>query len=57
MKPIPNTTPDGQLACVFKTAWLNHFAPPIGNGLGCVACETGQLDLFMHGRMTDGLQT
>ena len=28
------------LVCAFGTPWLDHFAPPIGTGRGCVACQT-----------------
>lgn len=38
-KPLPlNTTRSGELACAFGTAWLDHFKPPIGNGIGCLWC-------------------
>jgi len=38
MKPRPNRTPDGALACAYGTPWLDHFAPPIGTGRGCAHC-------------------
>lgn len=38
-KPKLNTTPDGELACMFGTPWLDHFSPPIGTGKGCQACR------------------
>ena len=28
------------LLCFFGTEWLNHFQPPVGNGLGCIHCAT-----------------
>ena len=34
-----NTTPDGQVACVFGTPWLDHWDPPMGSGRGCTACD------------------
>ena len=39
VKPKPNTTPDGQLACLFGVTWLDHFDPPIGNVRGCSFCD------------------
>lgn len=41
-KGKPNTTPDGELACAFRTPWLDHWAPPLGTGKGCARCEHGQ---------------
>jgi len=38
MKPRPNRTADGALACAYGTPWLDHFAPPIGTGRGCAHC-------------------
>src|SRR3990167_197289 len=35
-----NQTIDGQIACAFGTPYLDHFAPPIGTGKGCEACDT-----------------
>ena len=33
------------LVCAFGTPWLDHFAPPIGTGRGCQACDVGAQQL------------
>lgn len=34
-EPVQQELP---LTCVYGTAWLDHFPPPVGTGKGCAHC-------------------